>query len=181
MSDPWALLGVPPGTGYDEARRAYLLRLQVVHPDRHQGASPAVLAEAERATRELTEAWEAVQAALTTAAPSPAGGRAAAASPAAAPAAPTGEPLRWMIDHLIAAAAAEGAPLRSHEVDLMVRPLSAAPRGRRFERWLRRRRATLTRAVEADGPDAWGAALRALHDRGTSAVVLLLFEQPADR
>ena len=165
MSDPWALLGVPPGTGYDEARRAYLLRLQVVHPDRHQGASPAVLAEAERATRELTEAWEAVQAALTTAAPT----------------APTGEPLRWMIDHLIAAAAAEGAPLRSHEVDLMVRPLSAAPRGRRFERWLRRRRATLTRAVEADGPDAWGAALRALHDRGTSAVVLLLFEQPADR
>ena len=180
MSDPGALLGVPPGTGYDEARRAYLLRLQVVHPDRHQGASPAVLAEAERATRELTEAWEAVQAALTTAAPSPAGGRAAAAPPAA-PTAPTGEPLRWMIDHLIAAAAAEGAPLRSHEVDLMVRPLSAAPRGRRFERWLRRRRATLTRAVEADGPDAWGAALRALHDRGTSAVVLLLFEQPADR
>jgi hypothetical protein len=168
-----------------------------VHPDRHQGASPAVLAEAERATRELTEAWEAVQAALTSAAPSPGAGRAAAptaARPTAAPAAPgraaaptatpapsTGEPLRWMVDRLIAAAVAEGAPLRSHEVDLMVRPVSAAPRGRRFERWLRRRRATLTRAVEADGPDAWGAALRTLHDQGTSAVVLLLFEQPADR
>jgi len=46
---------------------------------------------------------------------------------------------------------------------------------------VRRRRATLAHAVEADGADAWGAALRALHDRGTSAVVLLLFEQPADR
>jgi hypothetical protein len=86
-----------------------------------------------------------------------------------------------MIDHLIAAAAAEGDPLRSDEVDLMVRPLSAAPRGRRFDRWVRRRRATLAHAVEADGADAWGAALRALHDRGTSAVVLLLFEQPAGR
>jgi hypothetical protein len=174
MADPWALLGVPPGSGYDEARRAYLLRLQVVHPDRHQGASPAVLAEAERATRELNEAWEAVQGALATA-PGAAGGF------APAPAAPTGEPLRWMLDHLLAAAAAEGDPLRSDEVDLMVRPLSAAPRGRRFDRWVRRRRATLTRAVQADGADAWGAALRALHDRGTSAVVLLLFEQPADR
>jgi hypothetical protein len=174
MADPWALLGVPPGSGYDEARRAYLLRLQVVHPDRHQGASPAVLAEAERATRELNDAWEAVQGALATA-PGAAGGF------APAPAAPTGEPLRWMLDHLLAAAAAEGDPLRSDEVDLMVRPLSAAPRGRRFDRWVRRRRATLTRAVQADGADAWGAALRALHDRGTSAVVLLLFEQPADR
>ncbi len=170
MADPWAQLGVPPGTGYEEARRAYLLRLQVVHPDRHQGASPAVLAEAERATRELTAAWEAVQRLLATpppAAPDPIGRR-----PAPAP----GASLRWMLDRLIDAGAAEGDPLRGDEADLLARPLSEAPRGRRFDRWLRRRRRTLARAVEADGAEAWGAALRALQDGGASAVVLLLFD-----
>ena len=56
MSDPWAVLGVDPGTPLAQARHAYLVRLRLVHPDHHQGAGPDVLAEADRATRALTEA-----------------------------------------------------------------------------------------------------------------------------
>src|SRR6202035_4280618 len=33
MADPWSLLGVEPGAGLDAAHRAYLVRLQLVHPD----------------------------------------------------------------------------------------------------------------------------------------------------
>jgi curved DNA-binding protein CbpA len=59
--DPWRVLGVEPSAPLEEARQAYLLRSQLVHPDRHQGAAPRVRAEAERAMRELNDAWLAVQ------------------------------------------------------------------------------------------------------------------------
>jgi hypothetical protein len=173
MGDPWAVLGLEPGAGLDEARRAYLVRLQLLHPDHHQGAAPAVMAEAERATRELTSAWEEVQRRLEL-------------GPVSAPAAdvvftgirpPEGATacLRWALDRLIAAASSEGRPLRAGEVELLLRPIVDAPTGRKFDRWLAGRRATLAVAVEADGVDAWSAAVRTLHDGGPTAVLTLLF------
>jgi curved DNA-binding protein CbpA len=60
--DPWQLLGIDPASTYEEANSAYRIRLQLRHPDRHQGSSQAVLDEAERETRELNEAWDLVKA-----------------------------------------------------------------------------------------------------------------------
>jgi hypothetical protein len=60
--DPWQMLGIDPASTYEEASSAYRVRLQLRHPDRHQGSSEAVLHEAERETRELNEAWELVKA-----------------------------------------------------------------------------------------------------------------------
>jgi len=182
MADPWTVLGLGPGAGPEEARRAYLTRLQLLHPDHHQGASADVLAEAGRATRELTAAWEALQGLFD---PTPAGTPSAGTPSAPTPAAPTpaaGPPLgaaaclRWAVDRLIAAAALEGRPLRADEVELLLRPLVEAPTGRAFQRWLVRRRATLKVAVARDGAEAWSVAVRTLHDGGPAAVLTLLFE-----
>jgi DnaJ-class molecular chaperone len=60
--DPWQMLGIDPASTYEEASSAYRVRLQLRHPDRHQGSSEAVLHEAERETRELNEAWDLVRA-----------------------------------------------------------------------------------------------------------------------
>jgi DnaJ domain len=57
LSDPWQLLGVPPTATYEEARHAFRVRSQLIHPDRHQGAGADVLREAERNFRELEGAW----------------------------------------------------------------------------------------------------------------------------
>jgi hypothetical protein len=176
MGDPWAVLGVEAGVGFEEARRAYLVRLQLLHPDHHQGAGAAVLAEAERATRELTEAWEAVQARVG----DPVGPGAGTEGPPAGadgrrPPEGAGACLRWAVDRLIAAASSEGRPLKAAEVDLLLRPLADAPTGRKFQRWLIGRRATLAIAVDADGVDAWAAAVRTLSDGGPAAVLTLLF------
>jgi DnaJ-class molecular chaperone len=59
--DPWHVLGVDAASTYEEASRAYRVRLQLRHPDRHQGSSQAVLDEAARETQELNEAWELVK------------------------------------------------------------------------------------------------------------------------
>jgi curved DNA-binding protein CbpA len=59
--DPWQLLGIDSASTYEEANSAYRIRLQLRHPDRHQGSSKAVLDEAERETRELNEAWDSVK------------------------------------------------------------------------------------------------------------------------
>jgi len=171
MVDPWVVLGVEAGTPLEEARRAYLTRLQLVHPDHHQGAGADVLAEADRSTRALTEAWAAVQAyhgAPDPPPPTPAGSR---------PPEGTRACLRWAVDRLIAAGEEEGRPLRAAEVELLVRPLVEAPTGRGFQRWVVRRRATLAVAVTRDGADAWAAAVRTLHDGGPAAVLTLLFER----
>jgi DnaJ-class molecular chaperone len=60
--DPWHVLGIDAASTYEEASRAYRVRLQLRHPDRHQGSSQAVLDEAARETRELNEAWDLVKA-----------------------------------------------------------------------------------------------------------------------
>jgi hypothetical protein len=59
--DPWQVLGINAASSYEEASSAYRLRLQLRHPDRHQGSSQAVLDEAARETRELNDAWELVK------------------------------------------------------------------------------------------------------------------------
>jgi len=175
--DPWAVLGVAPGASLEEARRAYLVRLQLVHPDRHQGMPAAVLAEAERETRELNAAWEAVEALASSDSrpsgppPSPPPRPTSQARPPESPAAC----LQWAIDRLIAAGGLEGHPLTASEVELLRRPRAAAPRGRHFQRWVGRRRATLAIAVANDGADAWAAAVRVLTEEGPSVVLALLF------
>jgi len=57
MRDYYAVLGVDEHAGPSELRQAYLLRAQILHPDRHRDAPPAVKAEAEHAMAELNEAW----------------------------------------------------------------------------------------------------------------------------
>jgi len=168
MTDPWAVLGVAPGASLAEARRAYLVRLQLLHPDRHQGMAAAVVAEAERATRELNAAWEAVEGVLS---PRPGTAPLPAPGPPTAPAAC----LQWAIDRLMAAAAREGRPLTAAEVELLRRPRAAAPTGKRFRRWLEGRRRTLGCAVSADGADAWATAVRVLSDEGPAVVLAMLF------
>jgi len=196
MSDPWAVLGVAPGVSLGAAREAYLLRLQLLHPDHHQGMAPAVVAEAERATRELNAAWDTVQRLLSADQPSPpaAPGRPPGAPPGSAPrppgstasppgstSSPPGPPatpagsLQWAIDRLRAAALREGHPLTAAEVELLRRPRAAAPSGRRFRRWLEGRRRTLAGAVSVDGADAWAAAVRVLTDDGPAVVLAMLF------
>jgi hypothetical protein len=64
--------------------------------------------------------------------------------------------------------------LTAAEVELLRRPRAAAPAGRRFQRWVGRRRATLAVAVAADGADAWATAVRVLAD-GPPVVLTALF------
>ncbi len=180
MSDPWAVLGVAPGASLDEARQAYLRRLQLVHPDHHQAMAPALVAEAERATRELNAAWNAVQGLLS---PGPPPTPGPGPPPTPGPGAPTtngpptapGACLQWAIDRLMTAAVREGRPLTAAEIELFRRPRAGAPTGRRFRRWLEGRRRTLAGAVAADGADAWESAVRVLTDDGPSVVLAMLF------
>ena len=60
MTDPYAVLGVPPSASDDEVRTAYRSRSMLLHPDLHQGRPEPVRLEAERAMTQLTEAYEAV-------------------------------------------------------------------------------------------------------------------------
>jgi curved DNA-binding protein CbpA len=53
----YEILGVGPDATHEAMRRAYQLRVQLLHPDRHMGAAPDVIAEAQRATTELNRAW----------------------------------------------------------------------------------------------------------------------------
>lgn len=57
MGSFYEALGVDRSASLAVIRKAYLLQLQLVHPDRHQGAPDSVLVEAERMTRALNEAW----------------------------------------------------------------------------------------------------------------------------
>jgi len=52
----YELLGVEPDASVKDIRAAHRIRLQLVHPDKHQGASGAVLSEAERQTQLLNQA-----------------------------------------------------------------------------------------------------------------------------
>ncbi len=51
-------LGVPPNASASQIAAAYKRKARLVHPDRHQGADAAVIAQAERSMRAINEAWE---------------------------------------------------------------------------------------------------------------------------
>ena len=185
VMDPWAVLGVDPTASYEEAHRAYVVRCQLLHPDRHQGTSQDVLAEAERATRELNEAWEAVRDQLRLGL-----GLAHAGTPTAGPPAeragdvPTtvSDSLDWVLQRLIDAGVDHGEPLSAEEISRLRAPAATAPRGRRFDRWLQRRRNTLRLAIrdsEEKGVDRerWARVFRALADADVRVVLVLLIEQ----
>jgi PiT family inorganic phosphate transporter len=53
----YEILGVGPDATHEAMRRAYQLRVQLLHPDRHMGAAPDVIAEAQRATTELNRGF----------------------------------------------------------------------------------------------------------------------------
>ncbi len=55
--DYYGLFGVPRTASMEEIHRAYQARARLVHPDRHAGAPPDVVAEATRAMAQLNQAW----------------------------------------------------------------------------------------------------------------------------
>nr|WP_225938038.1 J domain-containing protein [Myxococcus sp. RHSTA-1-4] len=63
--DAWALLGITRDTPLDEARRAFRALVAQYHPDKVAHLAPEFHALAERRTREILEAWEVVEQALT--------------------------------------------------------------------------------------------------------------------
>jgi hypothetical protein len=173
VTDPWTVRGVSPSAGYAGARRAYLVRAQLLHPDRHQGAAPEVIAEAERSMRELNDAWEAVQSSLE------AGGQ--ADPPPAAKGRPPGDAmacLKWVILRMEEAARGHGDPMTAAEADQLRMPIAAAAGGRRFERWLEHRRGTLRQAMaDAAGEGDWQQVWRVLSDSDVRVVLLLLLDR----
>lgn len=61
LSQAYAVLGLPPGASVEDATAAYKLRARMLHPDKHQGATEDVRAEAGRAMQQLNDALEAVR------------------------------------------------------------------------------------------------------------------------
>lgn len=55
------LLGVDPGTPVDAARKEYVARARILHPDRYAGAPEADIKAASNAMAQLNEAWETYQ------------------------------------------------------------------------------------------------------------------------
>jgi hypothetical protein len=64
VEDPWAFLGLEPGTSYREAKATWLRRVQLIHPDKHAGADPRLLGEANRALAQLNQAWDQIERSL---------------------------------------------------------------------------------------------------------------------
>jgi hypothetical protein len=58
--DPWAVLGIERGTPKDEARKAFRTLIAQYHPDKVAHLAPEFHALAERKTREILDAWEAL-------------------------------------------------------------------------------------------------------------------------
>ncbi len=57
MADHYETLGVGPSATPAEVRAAYLRRARALHPDRQQGRSAEDAGRAERAMRQVNEAW----------------------------------------------------------------------------------------------------------------------------
>lgn len=55
------LLGVEPGTPADTARKEYVARARILHPDRYAGAPAADIQAASNAMAQLNQAWEVYQ------------------------------------------------------------------------------------------------------------------------
>ena len=60
VEDPWALLGIAPGTPLPDARRAFRALVARYHPDKVSHLGPEFQELAERKTRALMDAWEAI-------------------------------------------------------------------------------------------------------------------------
>lgn len=60
--DPWAMLGVAPGTAVAEVRKAFRALMTQYHPDKVAHLAPEFRELAERKSRQITEAWERIQA-----------------------------------------------------------------------------------------------------------------------
>jgi len=180
--DPWTVLGVDASSGLAEARRAYLIRSQLLHPDRHQGAVPEVMAEAERAMRELNDAWQAVRAHFAEPGQAAPSGVRRDGHPAPADELSPEHYLDWVVGRLVNAATLQGEPLGPEEIDRLRLPVAAAPTGRRFERWLAHRRLTLREAIaddtrREDGMEKWTRAVRVLGESGPRVVFMLLLDR----
>jgi DnaJ-domain-containing protein 1 len=62
--DPWAVLGIAPGIGAADARKAFRTLIAQYHPDKVAHLAPEFQELADKKTRELLAAWELVQQAL---------------------------------------------------------------------------------------------------------------------
>lgn len=60
-SDPWALLGIAPGTPLPEAKRAFRNLIARYHPDKVAHLAPEFRELAERKTREILDAWRQIE------------------------------------------------------------------------------------------------------------------------
>ncbi|HVE85617.1 MAG TPA: J domain-containing protein [Myxococcales bacterium] len=60
--DPWAMLGVAPGTPLLEVRKAFRALMVQYHPDKVAHLAPEFRELAERKSRQITDAWERIQA-----------------------------------------------------------------------------------------------------------------------
>jgi hypothetical protein len=167
--DPWGVLGLEPTASLEDARRAFRLRAQVLHPDRHQGSSPAALAEAERAMRELTAAWTAIQ-------------RAMSSTEAPAATLTVEECLDWFVGALVEAGPAADDPVSEEDVRIALEPVAVAARRADFDAWCRRRVRTLAIALAADRvrpdevPPEWQRCYDHLRNADLDLVLLLLLD-----
>ena len=62
LPDPWAVLGVRPGTPLPDVRRAYLTLVAQYHPDKVAQLGPKLQAVAQEETRRLNAAWSLLRA-----------------------------------------------------------------------------------------------------------------------
>jgi len=78
--DPYAVLGIAPGTALRDARRAYLRRVEELHPDRLHDTPAAVRLGAENQLKDINRAWSDIRRGpADTAGPAPPHDRVAAA------------------------------------------------------------------------------------------------------
>ncbi|MGO9876422.1 MAG: J domain-containing protein [Acidimicrobiia bacterium] len=58
MLSHYDVLGVEPTADMDAIRRAWRVKVRLLHPDKHRGAPDDVLAEAEKETLQVNRAWD---------------------------------------------------------------------------------------------------------------------------
>lgn len=69
VRDPYTVLGVPPNTSTDDAKKAYRKKAMEFHPDRHQGGTAQK--RAEESFKEIQDAWEQIERGYKTPEPEP--------------------------------------------------------------------------------------------------------------